>query len=119
MKRNPQTPFAMKLDRLMRTYPEGPMSISELSRRADMPRSTIHRHLAGGMPNRKAVRQYSRILRADLDEMLILCGHRTGSEHDNEVLALATDISKLDLQSRRIVQDVVDGLRHRLVMMNS
>ena len=119
MKRNPRTPFAVKLDKLMRTYPEGPMTISELSRQAGMPRSTIHRHLAGGMPNKKAVRRYSNVLRADLDEMLILCGHRTGSEHDNEVLALATDISKLDLQSRRIVQDVVDGLRRRLAAINN
>jgi transcriptional regulator with XRE-family HTH domain len=104
--------FARALDRLMASVPGGRMTISELSRRTGLPRSTIHRHLRGGQPQRDTLDVYARALGVPVEELAGLAGFRVESE-DPEVIALAEELRRLTAEQRQAIWEVVRVMRNR------
>jgi hypothetical protein len=107
------TIFAQGLRRFMRSHRSGPMSVVELARVSRLPRSTIHRHLAGGAPSRESLVAYSRALGVAYEELARLAGvaHDAGQEAKAEAITL--ELKNLDPQALELVWDLVEGLRKR------
>jgi DNA-binding transcriptional ArsR family regulator len=98
-----QQSLSRLLRRLLLMYPDGPMSISELSRRIGKPRATIHRHLKDGNINEDTLIEYAKALSpsgreaATLQELRVAAGYPVSlGEKEDEIRAIAAELANLD-----------------------
>lgn len=102
--------FANALERLMK---QRGLTVSELARRTDMPRSTVHRHLKGGRPIRDSIATYARVLEFPESDLLMLAGFRAPDNDDREIMALANELRLLDSKTRELLWQMVGVLRRQ------
>ncbi len=102
------TRFANVLKEHMRMSPGGQMSITELSERTGMPRSTIHRHLKGGMPLPSAVARYAEVFGIPRNEFAILAGFPAMNDEEElmDAWTLAMQLMRLDQETRDLIRQL-------------
>ncbi len=113
--RKPDHTFARAVRLLLNQAPGGPMSMSELARRAGVPRSTVHRHLKGGQPQRGTLEAYARALDVPLNHLLALFGYPVprSEAFEDQVRGLATELADLEPDDLELVREILDAVRRR------
>lgn len=107
------------LRRLMSEYPEGPLSISDLHLKVGKPRSTIHRHLRGGVATEQTIAEYAQVLGTTPEdrerieiELRRAAGYPTVDQgHRSDIEALVVELEQLDDNALDTVWQVVSTLR--------
>lgn len=107
------------LRRLMSEYPDGPLSITDLHLKIGKPRSTIHRHLRGGVATEQTIAEYAQALGTTPEdrerieiELRRAAGYPTvGQAHRPEVEAIVVELERLDDHALSAVWQVVSALR--------
>lgn len=89
------------------------MSISELARRAGVPRSTKHRHLKGGQPQRGTLEAYARALDVPLNHLRALFGYPVprSEAFEDQVKGLATELADLEPEDLKMLREIAEVVR--------
>lgn len=112
----PESAFGQALERLMENYrdPETgerrKLTVTDVARVANIPRSTVHRHLKGGRPIRSTLKAYACALGVAESELALIAGYRHPMAEGlpEDVKALALEIGKLDEEQRALLWQVYD-----------
>jgi len=111
----PEHPLARALRSMMELAPGGPLTISELARRCHMPRSTVHRHLKGGQPQRDPLEAYAKALGVPLNQLLGLAGYPVprSTAFEDQIRETATELADLHPDDLALLREFAAVLRRR------
>jgi len=87
------------------------LTIKRLAETTGMARTTVHRHLRGGHPQRDALAKYAPVLGVPVEELAALAGYRVPEPESDVVRAIAIEVAMLSEEQQMALLCLVRAMR--------